>query len=408
MDDTMLNQNILPRGCFPISFAVTHNITGGGTDTSLTSTNVADTWSIVATVTVTEPLFLSPFANSENDKAGFLGLNNLVLNINIDNSCRRLWSSATGYITNIPLSSFTNSRLLMNFLSLQPEQYSKISAKNVLPYLDMPRFLWQVGTIPPLNPAGALPTNLITPSTQGQRVTFNNIQLNQIPDLMIICCRQQMSTQNWNNSSYFLSINGISINFNNQSGILSSANSTQLFLMSQKNGSSQTYTEWNGQGFASDSATGIGVNAPTMGSLLILNPAIDFGLLSMYTASSAGQYNFQFELNVTNQTLDPVPAEICLICVNSGMFITENGTSSTQTGILTKELVLNTKSQSGNMDSNMYQRIIGGSLKKLRQLPFFGKSSDSTTGSAMCAGEESAGDMSAGKMKHKLHRFVKK
>ena len=95
----------------------------------------------------------------------------------------------------------------------------------------MPRFLWQVGTIPPLNPAGALPTNLITPSTQGQRVTFKNIQLNQIPDLMIICCRQQkMSTQNWNNSSYFLSINGISINFNYQSGILSSANSTQLFF----------------------------------------------------------------------------------------------------------------------------------------------------------------------------------
>jgi hypothetical protein len=42
----------------------------------------------------------------------------------------------------------------------------------------------------------------------------------------------------------------------------------------------------------------------------------------------------------------------------------------------------------------MYQRIIGGSLKKLRQLPFFGKSSsvssdagDMSAG-AMCAGEE--------------------
>ena len=297
-------------------FDVTHNITGGGQDDSLISTNVADTFSIVTTVVVTEPLFLSPFANSENDKAGFLGLNNLVLNINIDNSCRRLWSSSTGWITNIQLNSFTNSRLLMNFLSLQPEQYSKISAKNVLPYLDMPRFLWQVGTIQPI-PVGTI----ITPTYQGTRVTFNNIQLNQIPDLMIICCRQQMSTQNWNNSSYFLGINGISINFNNQSGILSSANSTQLFLISQKNGSSQTYTEWSGQTMSSNSQYGTGDISATMGSLLILNPAIDFGLLSMYTASSAGQYNFQFELNVTNQTLNPVPAEICLICVNSGMFI---------------------------------------------------------------------------------------
>jgi hypothetical protein len=385
-------------------FDVTHNITGGGQDDSLISTNVADTFSIVTTVVVTEPLFLSPFANSENDKAGFLGLNNLVLNINIDNSCRRLWSSSTGWITNIQLNSFTNSRLLMNFLSLQPEQYSKISAKNVLPYLDMPRFLWQVGTIQPI-PVGTI----ITPTYQGTRVTFNNIQLNQIPDLMIICCRQQMSTQNWNNSSYFLNINGISINFNNQSGILSSANSTQLFLMSQKNGSSQTFTEWIGQGMSSNSATGVGNLNSTIGSLLILNPSIDFSLLSMYSASSSGQYNLQFDLSVTNQSLQDVEAEICLICVNSsGMFITENGTSSTQTGILTKEIVLNTKSQSGNMDTNLYQRIIGGSLKKLRQLPYLGKSSDTATGSAMCAGVESAGAESAGKLKHKLHRFVKK
>ena len=169
----------------------------------------------------------------------------------------------------------------MNFLSLQPEQYSKISAKNVLPYLDMPRYLWQVGTVPALNQAGN-PVTFITPATQGTRVTFNNIQLNQIPDLMIICCRQQMSTQNWNNSNYFLAINGISINFNNQSGILSSANSTQLFLMSQKNGSSQTYTEWSGQGMSSNSVNGVGNLNSTIGSLLILNPSIDFSLAIEY------------------------------------------------------------------------------------------------------------------------------
>ena len=324
-------------------------------------------------------MFLSPFANSENDKAGFLGINNMVLNINIDNSCRRLWSSATGYITNIQLTSFTNSKILMNFLSLQSEQYGKISARNILPYLDMPRFLWQVGTLQPL-PAG----QLITPTTQGTRVSFNNIQLNQIPDLMIICCRQTMATQNWNNSSHFFSINNISINFNNQSGILSSANSTQLYLLSQKNGSSQTYVEWNGQATASNSATGKGVYAPTMGSLLILNPSVDFGLQSFYSASSGGQYNFQMDMNVTNQSSEALQAEICLVCVNSGMFITENGTSTTQTGILTKEAVLDAKSKPATVDTNMYHRLVGGALHRLRQLPhLYNKSAG-----AMCAGDE--------------------
>ena len=66
MDDTMLNQNILPRGCFPVQFAVTHNITGGGQDDSLISTDPADTFSIVVTVTVTEPLFLRRRSGSKS------------------------------------------------------------------------------------------------------------------------------------------------------------------------------------------------------------------------------------------------------------------------------------------------------------------------------------------------------
>jgi hypothetical protein len=39
------------------------------------------------------------------------------------------------------ISAFQNSQLLFNFLSLQPESYAKISAKNVVPYMDIYRFL---------------------------------------------------------------------------------------------------------------------------------------------------------------------------------------------------------------------------------------------------------------------------
>ena len=206
---------------------------GAPVDGSLQSTNAADTFNITFQVSVVEPLFLSPFANNENDKAGFLGINNMVLTINLDTACKRLFSSSTGYIPNnaIQLTQVSNSSaLLLNFLSLQPEQYAKINAKNVLPYLDMPRYLYNTQqTLAAYNPAVSI-------NQQITQLTFNNIQLNQIPDLIMIVARLPMATQNCNNSSFFLPIRGISINFNNQSGILSSATANQLFFYLRKMG----------------------------------------------------------------------------------------------------------------------------------------------------------------------------
>lgn len=96
--------------------------------------------------------------------------------------------------------SFTDCALLLNFLSLQPEQYAKISARNILPYLDVPRYIFTSGV-------------QLNPNAVGT-YTFTNIQLNQIPDLFIIVARKPMSQQDWRDSSSFLCIKNISINFN--------------------------------------------------------------------------------------------------------------------------------------------------------------------------------------------------
>jgi hypothetical protein len=101
---------------------------------------------------------------------------------------------------------FQNTRLLFNFLSLQPEQYAKISTKNVVPYLDYPRYLTTFTSGTNIAP-GATTT-----------LTSQSIQLNQIPDLILITARVPMSSQNWNYASSFLAIEGISVNFNNASG----------------------------------------------------------------------------------------------------------------------------------------------------------------------------------------------
>jgi hypothetical protein len=70
-----------------------------------------------------------------------------------------------------------------------------------------------------------------TAMNQGQTSVLNsqNIQLfSQLPEYFIISVRIPMSQQTCQNSDSFFTINNISINLNNQSGLLSSANARDL------------------------------------------------------------------------------------------------------------------------------------------------------------------------------------
>lgn len=367
------DEDFMPRGAYPVTVSVLHQIFGGGTDTSVISTSAQDTWVITITGQFTEPfLALSPWINSmPSNQAGLVGVNNMSWVLNIDSSCKRLFSTAntqivsvggqptlSSYITGIQLGSatqpvgFANTRLLFNFLSLQPEQYAKIQTKNVVSFLDYPRYLTTF-----TNSVQLVPRATAT-------ITSQSIQLNQVPDLILITARVPMSQQTPAYTSSFLSIEGISVNFNNASGLLASATRNDLFKLSSRNMSAQSYYEFQGKSVANDNATGTVADVPTTGSLLVLNPVYDFSLPSYLSSSSLGQYQFQFNLRVTNQFDYTIVPELCIITVNSGLFTTQQGTSQIFTGILSKAQVLDAKAQSPvpDLDSETYRRLVGGAM----------------------------------------------
>lgn len=417
------DEDFEPRGAYHLdSIQIDRYVSGVFTDNSPISTSATtNTWKIFIKVTVTEPfLALSPFVNCEpENSAGLVGVNNMSMVLNVDNSCRRLFSTANnaisggnslvGYISSIALGwadapnggasqpiGFSNTRLLFNFLSLQPEQYAKISTKNVVPFTDYPRYLTTFSSGTTIAPGAT------------QVLTSQSIQLNQIPDLILITARVPMSSQNWNYTSSFLTINNISVNFNNASGLLASATQQDLYNLSFANGSAQSFYEF--RGFADNAqlppvaGQGGTLTVPTTGSLLVLNPVYNFSLPSYLSSSSLGQYQFQFNLTVTNQyDFSIAQPEICIITMNSGLFATQQGTSQIFTGILTKEQVLRTKEQNPvpHLASNEYKRMVGGklinrgmgSLKKM--IPKL-LSGIAMSGSGMSAGGASGGGLSGG------------
>ena len=408
-----------PRGAFSLDFLqIDRYVAGVYTDHSPISTATTNVFKIFLTVSLAEPfLALSPFVNCEPEmNAGLVGVNNMSMVLNIDSTCRRVLSTANnsvvggnslvGYISSVQLGwadapdgfsskpiGFENTRLLFNFLSLQPEQYAKISTKNVVPYLDYPRYLTTFNNAQSVSVGGT------------QVLTSQSIQLNQVPDLILICARVPMSSQNWNYSSSFLAIRNISINFNNASGLLASATQQDLYNLSYRNGSSQSFYEFRGRADVNNNASGGVSRVPTTGSLLALNPVYDFSLPSYLSSSSLGQYQLQFNLTVENQFDYSIIPEICIVTINSGVFATQQGTSQIFTGILTKEQVLRTKEQNPvpHLASTEYRRLVGGKLQN-RGMGSLGKmvkgpmAAAGMSAAGMSAAGMSAAGMSAGAM----------
>ena len=380
------------RGSLPLKVLnVVHNIDAGGTDTSLTSTSVDDTWVIQCSVDIIEPFIaLSPFTNNaKNQDAGLYGLNQISMNINIDSTARRFWrdsryingptNSVPEYLDSIALGAinynngipFQNCQLLTRFVSMTPEQVARLgSSRNSVLYMEFPRYLSvssQNSVIPAVVPGASNGTIITQPVISSTQLTSSNIQLSVVPDRIIIGVRIPMAIQNATNTDSWLPITKCVVLFNSNSGILSSATVSDLYKLSRRNGSSQNYFEFSGlatnNNVADNDDTGGYQPIYTTGSLLVLDPVRDFSLDSWLSASSSGAFNFQVQLTVQNTYAFPVQPEIIIITQQSGIFSTTEGVSSTEVAILTKEVVLatrmNEKPESMLLESE-FERLVGG------------------------------------------------
>lgn len=410
-----------PRGCFPVKlFEVKQDGTAGdpikGLSIKTDANGTSPYASIIIRFTTTEPLlFLSPFISGlSKNHASFLGLNTLNITLNLGDATRVMSNASTAVleaknsagesqvantITNVTFVKGNNSRLLLNFMDIPPQLMSKIEPKNVVNYN-------QYMSSQQIAPQGTA------------TLTFNNVQLGSIPSKILIFARKPILTTN-----FFLPITGTNFNFANRSGVLASATQVDLYNMSVRNGLQMNYYEFSGEGVSNDVITGDPELVPTIESILVIDPAIDLSIASEYSNMSKGQFNMQFSINVFNQTDETITPTMYMICVNSGVFITERGTSRYDVGLLDKEQVLDTKKQVAVMDKNTYEdTVVGGSIENLgfihKHMKLnFHKASAKENHFDNAPGEyvhgHDAGAMSAGAMpmksmpKRRIHKYAK-
>jgi hypothetical protein len=358
------------------------NNTGVFQDNSPISTATTNVFVISIQIQVSEPLIgLPPFhwEGSHYKSGGIMGINNFSVNLVTDTTLSRFFSTAntttgasalTSYITGIQMGlnpnaggtaiintsgagitsyGFSNPQLLMTYYTPNAQQLKKIgSTVNYHAYQDYSQrnttTLTQIAT-------GATTT-----------VTSNSIQLFSIPTRMYVFVRLPVTTSNyWNYTKSYLKINGISITFGNNSGLLSSANTYQLYEMSKKNGSTQTWDEFSGDAFINNAGSGGVTRVPTIGSLLVIDPARDLGISLSQSNNSLGQYNLQISVGITNQFPFAITPELIILPEVDGYIKFDSGTSTKTLANVTQQIVLETKDSAPTITDGAFERMSGGS-----------------------------------------------
>jgi hypothetical protein len=354
---------------------------------------------------LTEPLLLSPFffANLKANNQGFYGIQNMNIVLNVGDTSRVFrgvtsegaptWLKPSPAVlagtTYNKLNKvyagdkevgglyFSNTQLLLNFLTPHPSDM--LPARNIVPFYELPRYItpWSAK-------ADALVIDGLSVSTPSTfTVRTQSLQLNQIPDKLIVYVRKNISQQSWGDADVCFPISNVVVNFNNNSGILASAQQVDLWQMSRNNGLQETWHEFKGLAVGAG-AGGVPIAGPssvfpTVGSYLVLEFGKDIQLTEdFYAAGSLGNFNLQ--LNITCQNNRPYilttsegpegsydnNVEAVLITMNSGVFVCERGTSSTYTGILTKQDVLEASQQDHYTGDDVERMVGGGFFDKIK------------------------------------------
>jgi hypothetical protein len=387
-----------PRGNFRI-LAIWAN-TGAPAGQPQTRVPTIDDTEVYVQFQVTEPLLLSPFIfGSGEGKQGFYGIQTMNFQMNMLSNANRAWRCCrfgANYTRNTVVERFEDSTLLFQFLT--PHASEMLDARNVVPYYEFP--VYRTTNFPEIVGRGfGIIADDGTFSEGGTAVlNSSNIQLNGIPDKLVIFVRKNMGNLDCRESDKYLTIRGIRINFNNQAGLLASQSPQQLYQNSVLSGLHMSWEQFSGLTTSVagrpttntsepySSYTGVGAtftsrynpstgppNAstfspgfkyiPTTGSVLALNFAEVIQLTDEYYApGSLGTFNLQIILDVVNNHGETWPAnsyEMIIIPMNSGVFVNERGTSSTFLSLLTKQDVLDSLTQTPytNFEVN---RLVGG------------------------------------------------
>lgn len=337
---------VLNRGGFP--FIVTVNPVSVGAPVTAT----------VEAVFV-EPLFISPLYFGCKNSSAFFNVNSMDFTLNfvagVNSLASRMWSHDDQLGTNVITSSsctFINSNtqqplMLIQYLTPQETQILSPAMPISYPYFDVQRYVTDL--------IGSVPSNGLLV----QRYS-NNIQMASIPRRLYIYVREQNNDlySNPSHTDTYCSIETLTIQFLNKSGLLSGSTQFDLYKMSVANHCNMSWTQWSGGPVYKPGtwASQIG----TIGSICCIEFARDIGLSSLQAPGKLEQCMFQVQVGFKNISGRPLNLSIYVVPILEGVFTIEGlGRASTNIGVIDSKDILDCQTRP-SINYNDVQNVNGG------------------------------------------------
>lgn len=296
------------------------------------------------TLEVWEPILVSPFVfgNKANHYSAFAGVQNMSYNATLGNLSRILsvvqgqGAGAGQIVLNEPVVNVVSAELLFNYLS--PDPVMPVPKK-------MSNSYYSVVSYPTRGGVAVGPND----STE---LTLQSIQVSSIPKRIYVFAKRDDSNETSQTSDTFLALpqnsRPLRLTWNNNQ-FLSQATTQDLYNLCVKNGSGQSYTQF--QNF--------------QGSVLAIDFGTDIGLNSNEAPGTIGNYQLGLTCNFVNKSADTfIPTLYCVV-VYEGVFNIDNGSASHMIGVLSPQDVLNAPlAPSGSYRES--QDVYGGRFEKLR------------------------------------------
>lgn len=281
---------------------------------------------------VTEPLLISPFFNGVgNQEEGMTNVDKININLQLksDLSSVLSHSSAGNAITSVGMTFYQAPQLLTTYIT--PNMLQNTPSIQVLPFLSDQDYVKPVPSLA----SGA--------STQ---VLSDTIRLSQIPRRIYLFVRHSRATSDFSTSDSFLSIQNVSINWGNETSVLSGASQQDLFEISRRNGCNLSWSQWS----------------KYRGSVLCLDMAKDLGLLDNLASGVRGAFTFQVQMTVRNESTLPFVGEFFQVFQNSGTFSVFENSSVASLGNITRDDVIKASEAADELHYDHYMQLQGGSF----------------------------------------------
>ena len=336
-------------------------------------------------IEVVEPIFISPLSSGDSNLMALSQLSNLDYYVSWDTSkLERLFSvdlalvqrntgvaagnalaaifPGAGNIANgikqdsrfissitLSLDKVNQSQMLMNFITPQ----LNIPIPQTLVY-DYNEFDVHSQILEPIqfDPAAKPKEDVITSKA---------ITLSSIPARIYIYIRRRTSDLTMYDSDAFFNLYDLSIQFNNVSGLLSSASESDLFKMSQDCGFQHSFPSWQYYG----------------GSIICIPFDRAIGLPPNLAPGVLGQFSFQFKLRYKylgtggyvesrpygNKWLNTIVPEMFTLVHSVGVYtITNGGQITKQAGVVAVSDTLDAETIEKEADFDVLEKLYGGSF----------------------------------------------